>query len=194
VALRTLLAGLLVALLATASPAVTRRWVPVPDKSAVEFTATHPLGDFRGRAEGVTGEFQADPADLKAGVTGVLRIRVPALRTGDAGRDRDMRKLLEADKHPEIRYTVSAVEGSFNSMTPSADVLLTIKGGIFLRGVERPMTFLGRARLRDDRVWVRGESRLRLTDFGMTPPSRLFLKMGDEVLVSFDLTLEHHQD
>jgi polyisoprenoid-binding protein YceI len=191
VALRTLLAGLLVALLATASPAGSRQWMPVPDRSAVEFSATHPLGDFTGRAEGVTGEFQADPADLKVGVTGVLRVRVAALRTGEAARDRDMRKLLEADKHPEIRYTVSAVEGSFNSMTPTADVLLTIKGGMFIHGVERPMTFLGRARLRDDRVWVRGESRLRLTDFGVTPPSRLFFKVGDEVLVSFDVTLEH---
>lgn len=190
VALRTLLAGLCVALAVTAVAAEPHHWVPVPEKSAVAFEATHRLENFGGRAEGVTGEFQVDPADLKAGVTGVLRVRAAALRTGDAGRDRDMWKLLVADKHGEIRFTVASTEASFNSMTPAADVLLTIKGGMFIRGVERPMTFLARARLRDDRIWVRGESRLRLTDFGITPPSRFFFKVGDEVQVSFDVTLE----
>jgi polyisoprenoid-binding protein YceI len=191
VALRRLLAGLVVTLVATAASAESRRWVPLPDKSAVEFAATHQLGNFSGRAEGVTGEFQADPADLKAGVTGLLRVRAAALRTGEAKRDHDMWKLLETDKHPEIRFTVSATAGSFNTITAGSDVLLTIKGGMFIHGVERPMTFLGRVRLRDDRVWVRGESRLRLTDYGLTPPSRLFFKVGDELLVSFDVTLEH---
>lgn len=187
--LRTLLAGLCIALLAAAAPAQTRRLVTVTAKSSVAFEGTHRLGDFGGRAEGVTGEFQADPADLRAGVTGVLRIRTASLRTGDESRDRDMRRVLEADKHPEIRFTIGAVEPSFNSITPGADVLLTVKGGLALRGVERPLTFLARARLRDDRIWVRGESKIRLTDFGITPPSRFFLAVGDQVSLSFDVTL-----
>jgi hypothetical protein len=56
--------------------------------------------------------------------------------------------------------------------------------------VERPVTFLARVRLRDDRIWVRGESRIRLTDFGINPPSRLFFRVGDDVTIGFDLTLE----
>jgi polyisoprenoid-binding protein YceI len=190
VTLRTLLAGLCIALLAASAPAETRRLVPVTAKSAVAFEATHRLGDFGGRAEEVTGEFQADPADLRAGISGVLRIRTASLRTGNESRDRDMRKLLEADKHPEVRFTIGAVEASFNSITPAADVLLTVKGGLALRGVERPLTFLARARLRDDRIWVRGESRLRLTDFGIAPPRRLFFTVGDQISLSFDVTLE----
>jgi len=68
--------------------------------------------------------------------------------------------------------------------------LITIKGGLAVRGVERPVTFLARVRLRDDRIWVRGESRIRLTDFGIKPPSRLFFRVGDDVTIGFDLTLE----
>jgi polyisoprenoid-binding protein YceI len=188
--LHTLLAGLLITLLAAPAPAESRRWIPTPTRSAVAFEATHRLGDFGGRAEGVTGEVQADPADLRAGITGVVRVRIAAMRTGNDGRDRDMRKLLDADRHPEIRFTIVAVEASFNSITPSADVLLTVKGGLALRGVERPMAFLARVRLRDDRIWVRGESHLRLTDFGITPPRRFFFTVGDQVGVNFDLTFE----
>jgi polyisoprenoid-binding protein YceI len=188
--LRTLLAGLLVTVLALPATAESRRWLPLPSRSVAAFDAKHKLGDFSGRAEGVTGEFQADTTDLRAGITGVTRVRVAALRTGNESRDRDMRKLLEADRFPEIRFTIGGVDPSFNSVTPSADTLLTVKGGLSLHGLERPVTFLARVRLRDDRIWVRGEARIRLTEFGMTPPSRLFFKVEDQITISFDLTLE----
>ncbi len=184
------MAGLIIALLAIPASAQPRRLVAVPPKSAVTFEATHLMGDFGGRAEGVTGEFEADIADLRAGITGVLRVRAAALRTGHEGRDRDMRKLLEVERHPEIRFTIGGVDPSFNSVTAAADVLLTVKGGLALRGVERPLSFLARARIRDDRIWVRGESMLRLREFGITPPRRLLFSVGEKVAISFDVTLE----
>jgi polyisoprenoid-binding protein YceI len=190
VTLRTILAGMLVTVLLLPASAEPRRWAPNPAKSIVTFDATHQMGAFTGRAEGVTGEFQADTADLRATITGVVRVRVAALHTGNETRDRDMRKVLDVNRFPEIRFTIGSVEPSFNSVTPSADTLLTVKGGLAVRGVERPLTFLARVRLRDDRVWVRGESRIRLTDFGIEPPSRLFFKVGNDVTIGFDLTLE----
>lgn len=184
-----LLAGLALALLASPADAESSRWVPVAGKSLVAFEATHRLGDFRGSAETVTGEFEADPAEIRAGLTGTLRVPVAALRTGDTGRDRDMLKLLQADTHPLIRYTIGGSEASFNAITAAADVLLTIKGAIEIRGVERPLVFLARARLIGDRIWVRGESKLTLTDFGIEPPRRLWFRVGNEVIVGFDVTL-----
>jgi len=181
---------MLVTVLFLPASAQPRRWVPNPAKSVVTFDATHQMGDFSGRAEAVTGEFQADTADLRASITGVARVRVAVLRTGNDNRDRDMRKVLDVDRFPEIRFTIGGVEPSFNSVTSSADTLITIKGGLAVRGVERPVTFLARVRLRDDRIWVRGESRIRLTDFGIKPPSRLFFRVGDDVTIGFDLTLE----
>ena len=78
---------------------------------------------------------------------------------------------------------------SFPSLTERADVLLTISGVMAIRGVERAMSFAGRARLRDDKLWVRGESQLQMSQFGMKPPSRFFMRVGDSLLVSFDVTL-----
>jgi polyisoprenoid-binding protein YceI len=138
----------------------------------------------------VSGEFRADPTDLRQGVTGSLTVSVATLRTGIAGRDRDMRQALDAETHPEIRFVVQAIEASFASISESADVLLTIKGRLGIRGVERPMTVPGRVRARGERLWVRGETTVRMTDFGITPPRRLFLGVGDEVAVAFDVTLE----
>ncbi len=185
-------AGLAVlAMIVAAAPARgdTRRWVTLPGKSAVAFAAFFPLGKFTGEAQAVAGEFRADADDLRQGITGVLRVKAAGLQTGDGGRDRDMHKALGVERYPEISFTVQQVSASFRSVTDKADVLLTITGIMLMRGVERPMTFPGRVRLREDKLWVRGEGQLKMTDFGVKPPTRFFLEVRETVLVSFDLLL-----
>ncbi len=176
----------LVAAPATAEP---KRWTTVAGKSQVSFDASFPLGDFAGRTEDVAGEFLGDPADLRQGVTGVLRVNPATLRTGVGGRDRDMWRALDVERYREMRFTVERVEPSFPSVTERSDVLLTISGLMLIHGVERPMVFPGRVRLREDRLWVRGENRLKMSDFGIEPPKKFFLNVADSVLVSFDLLL-----
>ena len=180
-----------VALLPGASPtrADVRRFTPVAAKSEVTFTASFPLGDFTGRTQDIAGEFRADPADLRSGVTGMLRIKAYRIRTGDEGRDREMYRFLAVDHHPEIQFTIERIEASFPSTTDRSDVLLTITGVMSIRGVERAMAFPGRARLREDKLWVRGEGQLRMSHFGMKAPSRFFFDVKDTLLVSFDVTL-----
>jgi polyisoprenoid-binding protein YceI len=174
---------------ATQARADAKRWTTVAGKSQVSFDASFPLGDFVGRAEDVAGEFWGDPTDLRLGVTGALRVKATALRTGVDGRDRDMWRAISAERYPEIRFTVQRVDPSFPSATDRSDVLLTISGLMQVHGVERAMVFPGRVRFRDDRLWVRGETRLNMRDFGIDPPRRLFLRVADSVLVSFDLLL-----
>lgn len=166
-----------------------RRYIPVPAKSEVYFSATFPMGNFSGRTSDIEGEFLADPNDLRAGITGALRVKAYSMRTGDSGRDRDMYRALAVDRFPEIRFTIERVEASFGSVADRTDVLLTIVGLMSIRGEERAMTFPGRVRLRDGRLWVRGEAELRMSQFGIKPPSRFFVSVKDVVLVSFDVTL-----
>jgi len=166
-----------------------KRWITVPGKSRVSFDASFPLGNFTGRTEDVGGKFHADPADLRQGVTGALRVDAATLRTGVESRDRDMWNALAVERYPDIRFSVERVEASFPSVTDRSDVLLTISGRMLIRGVERPMAFPGRVRRRDDGLWVRGESELKMSDFGITPPKKFFLQVADAVLLSFDVQL-----
>jgi hypothetical protein len=69
------------------------------------------------------------------------------------------------------------------------DTLLTIQGRLSIAGVERVKRFSGRVRLKDGRLWVRGESRFKMSDFGIKPPQYLLLPVKDEVGVGFDLLL-----
>ncbi|HET8579243.1 MAG TPA: YceI family protein [Methylomirabilota bacterium] len=181
--------ALLIAPLARDAHAESRRWVPVPGKSLVGFDASHPLGDFSGASEQATGEFEGDTADLKKGVTGWLAVAVKTIKTGDNSRDRDTWKAFEPERFPEIRFAIERVESSFPTVSDANDVLLTIHGTLTIHGVSRPMTFPGRIRLREGKLWVRGESRIKMSDFGIPPPRRLLLKVQDSVLASFNLNL-----
>jgi len=193
--MRSRLAGALLtivtlgALLAGPVWAETERWTVEGGKSRAGFDAFHRWGDFSGSSETPSGEVELDIKDLKRPVTGHLTVPVASLRTGKAGRDRDLRRALDGERHPEIRYRIDKVDPSFSSLAENTDVLLTIHGVLTMRGVERPVSFMGRVRLREGTLWVRGENRIRPADFGVPPLRSWLVAMKEHVLATFDLVL-----
>ena len=175
--------------------AETARWVPVSGQSIVSFDASFPPSDFSGYCRDVSGEFEADASDLSRGVTGRLTVKVAGLSTGNEGRDKEMWKALAADRHPTMYFVIQTVEAP--SFPPGVaeypDTLLTIQGRLSIAGVERVKRFSGRVRLKQGRLWVRGESRFKMSDFGIKPPQYLLLTVKDEVGVGFDLLLERQR-
>lgn len=183
--------GLVLLLLSVAAPADAgpKSYRVTADRSQVMFEAEHPLGDFAGTTEKVAGEFRINPDNAPQDVSGSVAINPADLKTGMERRDRDLRKALETDTYPEIRFKVEQVQASFPSLAERADIALTITGRMRIHGVERQMTWTGRARIEEGKLWVRGEAELQLSDFGITPPRRFFLAVSDRVRVSFDLRL-----
>lgn len=172
--------------------AETARWVPVPGQSLVSFDASFPPADFSGFGRDLTGEFEADASDLGQGVTGHLTVQVGTISTGSDGRDKDMYKALAADRHPTMFFVIQTVEApSFPlGVAEHTDTLLTIQGRLSIAGVERVKRFSGRVRMKQGRLWVRGESRFKMSDFGIKPPQYLLFRVKDEVGVGFDVLLE----
>jgi len=169
--------------------AETARWVVESGKSRVGFDAFHRLDNFSGASETPSGEVELDIEDLKKPIKGALTVPVASLRTGKAGRDKDLRRALDGERHPEIRYRIDKVESSFASLTDNTDVLLTLHGILSMRGTERPVGFMGRVRLRQGALWVRGENRIRPADFGIPPLRSWLISTKEHVLATFDLVL-----
>jgi len=170
----------------------TARWVPIAGQSLVSFDAGFPPGNFSGFGRDLSGEFEADASDLGQGVSGRLTVQVNTISTGSDGRDKDMYKALSADRHPTIYFVIQTVEApSFPlGVAEHTDTLLTIQGRLSIAGVERVKRFSGRVRFKAGRLWVRGESRFKMSDFGIKPPQYLLFRVKDEVGVGFDLLLE----
>jgi polyisoprenoid-binding protein YceI len=178
--------------LASPTFADTQRFIIDPDKSRVSFDAFHPFafGTFSAAADGPTGEVELDLSDLRQPIKGSLTVAVAGLRSGEAGRDKDIRRALDADHHAEIRYRVDKVESSFPSLAENNDVILTIHGVLTVKDIDRPTTFAGRVRLRPGGgLWVRGESWVKPRDWGVPLIRTWMISMKDSVLAIFDLTL-----
>ena len=177
-----------------ASPAFAdpARWMPVRGQSLVSFDAVFPPADFSGFGRDLSGEFEADAADLTLGVSGHLTVQVSGISTGNEGRDKEMWKSLAAVRHPTMYFVIQTVDApSFPpGVAEHTDTLLTIQGRLSIAGVERVKRFSGRVRLKQGRLWVRGESRFKMSDFGIKPPQYLLLWVKDEVGVGFDLLLD----
>jgi polyisoprenoid-binding protein YceI len=174
----------------------TQRFTVESAKSRVSFDAYHPwtIGVFSAASEGPTGEFEIDISDLRQPVKGGLTVSAAGFRSGDKGRDKDIRQALDVDHHPEIQYRIDKMDSSFPSLAENNDVILTIHGVLSVKGVERPTTFAGRIRLRaGGALWIRGESWLKPRDWGVPLIRSWLVSMKDSVLAIFDLTLNKSQ-
>ena len=157
----------------------------VSERSEVAFDATYPLGDFTGTTKDVKGEFRVDPADLARPVTGRLEVNPGSLDTGIAGRDQDLREHLEVKRFPAIVFVPKEVRAGQASLPDRGEIPVTISGLMTIHGVERPVEFSGKARLQEGGLRVEGVTALKMSDYGITRPTKLFFRVGDEVKVRF---------
>jgi hypothetical protein len=118
-----------------------------------------------------------------------VNIVVRTLTCGNGQMDKNMYSTLDADKNPLIKYTLSGYDILDGSASPAAFVANT-KGTLVVAGQEKVISMkINAERLSDGKATAQAEQELRMSDFGITPPSFMFgtLKVGDEIKVKFNL-------
>jgi YceI-like protein len=122
---------------------------------------------------------------------GEVAVTIPTekLECGNGTMNGHMRKALKADAYPQIAFTVQSYE-----IVKSGDsVQVDLKGQLTLGGVQKDVTIKAAATVADNgALRVIGTYDLRMTDYGLKPPSLMFgtMKVGDQVKVSFDMLLK----
>src|SRR5262245_4552639 len=154
----------------------------VRGSAQISFTVTSTLHDFEGTAgSAALALSQAAGAAWSADVS----VPVAAMKTGNGWRDSDMRQMLDAEHHPQIR-------ARFRDLDPekvrSSGVLPFV---LQIRTVERPV----KATVKNWRQSERAASfdaafDVSLKSFQLEAPSRFFLTVGDEVHVVVHVKLE----
>ncbi len=119
-----------------------------------------------------------------------LSVPVEGLRSGEKLMDRNIRKALKADEHPDIRFHMSTHELLPAGKAGSAGVKAT--GTLSIAGKENPIELQVEAQAVPEGVRVRGSKELLMTDFGIKPPTAMLgaLKTKDKVVVHFDVVLQ----
>lgn len=122
-----------------------------------------------------------------------LRIPVTTFRCGNRIMESDMRRALKADQHAFVEFVFRQLQGGVEHDIDSNEYRASLVGELTLAGVTRTIVLeLSAQRLSRTRFRFRSELPLRMTQFGVTPPTALFgaIKARDQLTVRFDLTLE----
>lgn len=144
--------------------------------------------------DGNIGVWMANPASGRFAVPS-FRLRVPAaaFRCGNRVMESDMRRALKAGRHRNVEFAFRELRSGIEHDIDHDVYRAQIAGALSLAGVTREIQLTVAAqRLSRTRFRVRAELPLKMTDFGVTPPTALFgaVKARDALTVRFDLTLE----
>ena len=119
-----------------------------------------------------------------------VKVTVPAERLdcGNGTMNEHMRKALKVDAHKTIEFRLTDYE-----IARGADgVAGTINGTLELGGVSKAITMKAEGKPEGDMLHVTGAYDLKMTEFGLRPPTLMFgrIKVGETVKVKYDLLLK----
>lgn len=173
------------ALLGAAVLQPTRYEVAPQSRFWIDGTST--VGAYTCEAEGVSGYgLLGDGRELAAEVV----VPVRAFDCGSGPQNRDFYRALRADAHPTIRFELERADVLDAEVRPGAPVRVRATGTLRIAGTARSVTLVATGRhLSDGRVALQGSQNLRMSDFGIEPPSHALglIRAHDAIVARFDL-------
>jgi len=168
--------------------------------SRIQFVSDAPLETITGVTTRVTGSITVDPARLST-ARGRASVQTATLRTGNDTRDEHLRAdtWLDAARFPNATFELTAVEGA-ESLTANQPADVRVRGRFTLHGVTKEVVASARVRwmpitdelrqtpgITGDVLRIRASFAVRLTDYGVSVPRIVRLKVANEIGVSVDL-------
>jgi polyisoprenoid-binding protein YceI len=156
------------------------------DRCVAGFDGKSTLHDFSGWTKAVTGEIEFEKGRLAETAKASVTVDARTLDTGDKGRDEEMHEnVIESARFTEMKFVLASVrlgEGGSAAM----------KGSMEIHGVPRELEIpITLALRRDGCLYVKGEVRAKVSDFGIAPPSKLgMINVEDEIRIWFEAWAE----
>lgn len=140
-------------------------------------------------SEGWLGEFLDGPA-LPARAS--ISVPVASLHSQSTGMMRDVHRALRADTFPNIHYEFLEIEEIRIKPIdrPEAEVEMLSKGVLSIGGRNRIVSLnVVAKRTESGTIHLRGITEIRMSDFNVDPPTRLFglIRASDDVEIEFEL-------
>ena len=156
-------------------------------ESRLWIEGTSSLHDWRCDATGVGGWIEVEAQESLAVPAADVTVPAAGLDCKNGTMDRKARAALAADDHPALRFVLDRAEvrpGTEGTFDVAATGRLTVAGTTRTQ----QLTVAGAA-LPDGRFRFAGTVPLRMTAFGIDPPTALLgtLKTGDDIVVHFEV-------
>ena len=162
-----------------------------PKNSSIVINGTSNIHDWKSRTDQIKGEMVfTDDYQLKSLS---LNIPVKSIKSGERIMDSKTHETLGAKNNPNITFRMTDVTSYSKN---GNDIQLVVNGNLTIAGNSRKVAVQAKGKANGSGVYVfNGDIQLKMTDFGMKPPTALLgtLKVGDQVKLVFDVTLEDNQ-
>lgn len=113
-----------------------------------------------------------------------VEVDLTTLRSDQSRRDNRVQQALDTRNHPRAIFQITGAEGD-PVLTEGQEVPIKLNGTMTIKGVDRPVTFSGTAKLADGVLTLTAETTFAMTDFGVNPPNIAnFVAVEDEVTVA----------
>jgi polyisoprenoid-binding protein YceI len=112
-------------------------------------------------------------------IKGTIRINTLDLISSKKDRDANMYELLQASLHPTIAFEITTIIKNEQNYT--------IEGNLTLNGITKPVSTKTTITQEEEKINLFGEFSIKLTSFGMKPPSMFFLTVRDQIYITYNL-------
>lgn len=119
-----------------------------------------------------------------------VKVPVKSIKCGHGGMDDNLYKALKADESPDISYIMATFDAAPGEAKDS--FTLHTVGTLTIAGKENNLAMdVTATRMPDGTVKAVGVVPIKMTDYGIKPPTAIFgrLKTGDEVKINFELSV-----
>lgn len=178
-------------------------FVPVDNNSSLWIEGKSNVNEFECNAEDYTGQatvpdFNDSNSSLnfmnqtQKNLSISINIEVDSIECGKNKMNKDLQKALKADIFPEITFSYENAEiiSEPNTQAHADAVKVEVQGYLTVAGNTRPISFItDTSYLENQQVRTTGHTTIRMTDFGVEPPTALMglIRADDELTVYFDL-------
>ena len=156
----------------------------------VTITGTSTLHDWTvtcAEVKDVPNQLTVDPSN--AGEIADFGFKVPV--TGmDGGRGSSMNEKInnafQSSEHPVVEYKQTA-PAKVSQANAAGEFTIQSTGTLFMAGASKPVQINCTGVTKDDKLVITGNQELKMSEFGMTPPSAMFgqIKTNDNIVVNY---------
>jgi polyisoprenoid-binding protein YceI len=205
-------AGVILGLFLTANAllgADSTRYQGVPRGSSVKIDGTSTVHDWTVEGKLIGGFMDVDgefPSDLSVATVPVLasppkvnvQIPVRSIKSGKSTMDSVMHTAMKQSKHRMISFSLTKMDPSTASRKAGDPLRYDAEGDLTVAGVKKqvkmPIDLVG---LEAGGLRITGKTKVKMTDFGITPPAPKIalglIKTGDDVEITFEWITKRRQ-
>ncbi len=155
--------------------------------SELKIEGTSNVHDWEITAEELEGTIKVETIDEQLVKIEHLDFTVIAesLKSGKGGMDKNTYKALNTNKFPKIIYNLVKVNNI--DCTTNSKCKITTNGYLTVAGTKKTIDLVFDARIDDDKIFLTGNTSLKMTTYNVAPPTALFgtITTGDELKIKF---------